>query len=68
MIKVFQVVKVSGCSGVRDSWAVVATRSTHEKAEKVIERAIQPDLMSTVYYTIIESYTNATPQPEWNKD
>ena len=64
MIKVFQVVKIE----IQDEWSVVATRSTHEKAEKVIERAIQPDLMSTVYYTIIESYTNATPKPEWDED
>jgi len=64
MIKVFQVVKVA----MRDEWSVVATRSTHEKAENVVNRSIQPDLMSTVYYTIIESYTNAKPQAEWDED
>lgn len=64
MIKVYQVVRVE----MQDDWSVIATRSTHEKAENVVKRAIQPDLMSTVYYTIIESYTNAKPKPEWDED
>ncbi|MCK9567425.1 hypothetical protein M0R72_00580 [Candidatus Pacearchaeota archaeon] len=64
MIKVFQVVKIE----MQDEWSVVATRSTREKAENVVKNAIQPDLMSTVYYTIIESYTNATPKAEWDRD
>jgi hypothetical protein len=33
-----------------------------------VNRYVQPDMMGTVYVTIIEVWTNATPKPEWDED
>lgn len=63
MTKVFQVVKMGD-----SEWRVLATRSTHDKAENVVKQYIASDLLGTVYVTIIETWTNATPKPEWDED
>lgn len=43
MTKVFQIVKMGD-----GEWRVLATRSTHDKAENVVKRYIAPDLLGTV--------------------
>jgi hypothetical protein len=50
-----------------ENFSVLATRTTREKAEKVIEK-FPPDYMSTVYLTIFEVWTNAKPKPEWESE
>jgi hypothetical protein len=64
MVKVFKVVKIEMC----DSWDVIATRFSYERAENVVKNYIQPDLMQTVSVTIIEAWTNEKPKPEWDLD
>ena len=59
MRKVFIVVKIG-----KDSFRVLFTRSTREKAENALKEYLAPDLLETVTCTILEAWTNSTPKPD----
>lgn len=65
MTKVFQVYRIQNEG---EEMRLMATRSTKEKAESFVGRYFAPDLMSKVCITILEVWTNAKPDPEWDED